>query len=1152
METGYTNQAERLLNYKSTLYAKYQFGLFSIVHPQLSTQFGEPRRCCLFTAKSILNNTPPIQIPLLDIEPIADLKDADMQYLIASIEKQDPAFLWYLLRSFLPLLSNACLDEILTHSEKLRSYLNTRMMPESYHRYLLSFTSLNNNYISSDSILSRSIKELLVSMIEYTPITCLRADRPDILQTLLKHGADPYVSLRFDESQYKAFLPEHFGLPAGKNIYRLRRAMLDESSKISANNVETTNTCDRKKTQEVPSLKYQESYYFNMENHTSEIVLPLGRFTLKNDARLNMKYCADGIEFISENHTPQSPLSLFLENTDLDNATVNSSSTETTLASLLESTHTHSLLVIDKDKVVFHLHDNLAIDTEKITWSENPNVMSKKSTLQISFAISDILSLHIPSLIIQDPLDIRLFFNYGRQVFTLHDYNLIQYTASIGFSQSLKILANQGADLFFDSRIRPFNTSLQYLASILDNGNQSTYMACCNQSLGFHDRFTQYISDLISMSYYKTVRTLLIQCRSDLDLDYLFNTHRALDLMRVALSSCGDYLNSRMKVNSKQTTKSIQRHRMDMDVFIEILNRRPELVYKLFSLSDDIDHFDTDLADIACKALSTRTSGGIKSTNSISIVIFLLGPYANTDIILRLARQNSFFFENLDSMAKVIPEIKNLVQTHDPTFFESQKKSCDQLPKPVYQPPTDFIIESDRVTLSERITDLIVNFSTLNASIGSLTSAFSSTQKAHLLHKELDKLRQKIHNRLNRFHHHLKILAAPVSHDDYQSICVLVEQDPRLLSELNTEVLEIGDKLKLLQQEDQLKTSNEKFPNNSLSKNSLMQPLIRVPNTEKEHLSKLSAKDQSFPHCQIELKLYSKSSLLSNVFYKSCISLFFSSEYPYLPKKPPMIHYAPLRFLIFLMEVDDFQKKHDELLCLSSYYTRTTRNIFTHHGFFLPEDISKKLIGMLDSLKNKTGSKKISFDELQQSVNDWVFSAYSLCLAHVDDKIDPTKTLDDQFKQRLLQLYTQDFGKRNNRVRQLLTFLIESHVEIATENSDVLRLSAVELGEHLKANSDILHSYSEQPLDSLRQCLISRRHFFHHKFFLPDCATLETLFQQIFSPSFSLESNPIANITDLNRTTYRAISLPDNIRQELAFLCTQLTKSSSISIKKGC
>ena len=235
METGYTNQAETLLNFKSTLYAKYQFGLFSIVHPQLSTELGEPRRCCLFTAKSILNNTPPIQIPLLDIEPIADLKDADMQYLIASIEKQDPAFLWYLLRSFSTLLSNACLDKILTHSEKLRSYLNTRMMPESYHRYLLSFTSLDNNYISSNSILSSSIKELLVSMIEYTPITCLRADRPDILQILLKHGADPYVSLRFDESQYKAFLPEHFGLPAGKNIYRLRRAMLDESSKISAN-----------------------------------------------------------------------------------------------------------------------------------------------------------------------------------------------------------------------------------------------------------------------------------------------------------------------------------------------------------------------------------------------------------------------------------------------------------------------------------------------------------------------------------------------------------------------------------------------------------------------------------------------------------------------------------------------------------------------------------------------------------------------------------------------------------------------------------------------------------------------------------------------------------------------------------------------------
>ncbi|MEC8064152.1 MAG: hypothetical protein VX112_04830 [Pseudomonadota bacterium] len=421
------------------------------------------------------------------------------------------------------------------------------------------------------------------------------------------------------------------------------------------------------------------------------------------------------------------------------------------------------------------------------------------------------------------------------------------------------------------------------------------------------------------------------------------------------------------KINKiEKENRKILNNDISMNVFIEFLNRCPELVHTLFTYKELIDRFDDTLKDIASKALNTKIPRDVKDYKVTPLLSFLLGPDANTNILLKLATKNHLFFENLKSVAQKITEIEGLIYDNDPEFFNARPKSNDQLSNPFYHSHSSnsTVSESLCKSLSDKITNLIHQLSEINSNNVTLIENLT-TQRAYLLLSDLEKYQLQISHRLRRLHSHLDDLNNSTTHENYSAISELVKQDLLLPDQFNEKIKVIKSRLESLQEKstipdrvfNEAKPKNEQIsPNNKstqqfLTKNSLIQKRsIQTSKSTDENSVRKNATDSVKTQNHLFKSVsQGESNHLNNVFYKSCLDLFFKTEYCLLAQESSMIHFVPLRFLIFLMEVHEFQNQHDDLVPLSnSYDTKTVRNMYTHHGFFFPEEVSQQLIDDLE------------------------------------------------------------------------------------------------------------------------------------------------------------------------------------------------------------
>ena len=410
------------------------------------------------------------------------------------------------------------------------------------------------------------------------------------------------------------------------------------------------------------------------------------RMQLRDDANLTIiVYVSENTSYLSENHTIQSNISITTKE-ESDRVI------EMPLNSLLSNSDKIKLEYIG-NRIQLHIDPIFIIDTSQLSWRGNPDNVPNFSPVCISFAATDVLSLTSKSFTIKDQKKLHLFLNYGPDILSLPGFNLIQYLASIGYTNCVKVLSNKGADLFYDGGFSNINIGSLYLYRQIRDPH--ILIDCCNESQNFHNNFTKYISCLINDGRYATARSLLLNCRSNLNLNYLCE-HFSSKLMFVIFTSCknvypdidGDLDDKQFydKINKiEKENRKILNNDISMNVFIEFLNRCPELVHTLFTYKELIDRFDDTLKDIASKALNTKIPRDVKDYKVTPLLSFLLGPDANTNILLKLATKNHLFFENLKSVAQKITEIEGLIYDNDPEFFNARPKSNDQLRNPFYQ-----------------------------------------------------------------------------------------------------------------------------------------------------------------------------------------------------------------------------------------------------------------------------------------------------------------------------------------------------------------------------------------------------------------------------------------------------------------------------------
>ncbi|MEC8064153.1 MAG: hypothetical protein VX112_04835 [Pseudomonadota bacterium] len=171
------------------------------------------------------------------------------------------------------------------------------------------------------------------------------------------------------------------------------------------------------------------------------------RMQLRDDANLTIiVYVSENTSYLSENHTIQSNISITTK--EASDRVI-----EMSLNSLLSNSDKIKLEYIG-NRIQLHIDPIFIIDTSQLSWRGDPDNVPNFSPICISFAATDVLSLTSKSFTIKDQKKLHLFLNYGPDILSLPGFNLIQYLASIGHTNCVKVLSDKG-QIFFMTVVFP-------------------------------------------------------------------------------------------------------------------------------------------------------------------------------------------------------------------------------------------------------------------------------------------------------------------------------------------------------------------------------------------------------------------------------------------------------------------------------------------------------------------------------------------------------------------------------------------------------------------------------------------------------------------------------------------------------------------------
>lgn len=1113
----------QILSYKSVLFKKYRFGLLEGVHTNLLGYLDSTS--CAFMFISHHQHSLPINIILKDIDPIDDYKNASAEYLIQCMEKQNPAILWYMVKVD---VHPDCLDFLLSRSEILRGYLLERLTPHMLCRFFINhfytidpnpIMDLNDVYtrwILASSSNIPSIKTLQMRWLDkgQLPITCINMTNTDLVKILLKHGADPHVSLELNNAQIDYLLPELSGEVVSNPIKSLRSNFIDFT---------------------------KDDYYFNTQiyisydrkSNTSKLILPSCEIDIKSGSNLTFSikqgisttfsndYSSDSlVTVIRAGDEVTLPLSSLL-NSEKCSLTLSSNTNEPTLGLSFDST--------------------ISLCTKDIAWNSGAQVANKSYPFTINIPISSINHLKTLYYNFKEIKHLYLLFYYGPRILYNRCFNLIQYAACYDYDSNtthnieiVEYLSSKSCDLLHDSNTRDINPGIYMVFS--SNFQRTLISKIFNNSPSFHLRSTSIMVNLLELGSFNIIRELLLKCRSPIDLEYLCD-YFLIELSHIVFTSIRDldidlqpymFKNRTYKHQTCEYLKQralLDNNEVSYPIFNKFLRIAPEIIVTLLNRHSLLPSLHKNLTQLARSAVDKSDSPPL---------MFLIDNYPHVEVIFTELLQEPTCLRNLKSMSTHNEAIYSYLHDGYPDLFISiSEQSHNRIKKRANE---------HQITIwTNKVNNFFKSLKHTHAQVNTLQALFDKS-KDQIYLSELSSLSKRLRNLMTRYTNNLHILLKEhITTENLAQIQNLYTKDvPRyddtlytlsfftsLHTDIESPVANENKSVHKPSRADQVATN--------LSSSSDI-----VRNTSLDYDNQTSYSTSTFSGFSPKQKNKSETDFenrdsLSYHYHRTCLDLFFKTEFPLLKEEITMQHFVSIRFMIFLCEVNHTSNTFGDIQGICPFdLSHTVRNMYTHHACFFTASVSCDLAQKLSALKDVLDENTLSYKNIKILIRDWLRLAYSHGITELHAQINPEDDLSEDVKNYLYTLYSQDYGKRKDRVEYLLSKIVDTTHQSLDHQHISYRLYCMELAEHLRARPTILEC-SKPDYTALLTSLVSKRHYFLHQFFSTRNA-LQEIYDKISSDyrsSSQISKLSSSSIFSTSKTTLDSVCILTKEKRDL-------------------
>ena len=1052
-----------------------------------------------------------------------DVKNGyDCTATIDIIEKESTCFLWTLLEQK---IAPACLDNLLRNSQSLREKINSRIDPFEFSNYRFKTQiRLNNTATNTKIEIEKIAPDIHRDWRTYyswpLAFNAVSSSNRALLDTLMRHGADPHQNAFYSETQLKSMIPDFFGSSVSKKDHTFRILYAQYSTQLEANGILANK----------PSST--QNYTGSEQGFMSTLHLPFLRITLNNDAEFS-------ISLLPENGQPSTTLCHLLRHQTVDIRFLNQDSEETTIANLLDRGYSgntqHTAIRVTYDsKLITITPLGYKICTKKMTQGA-PDQSGEyfQFSLHIPFSPgckNTPISLTTPMFSATSRHDVALFLIYGPHALE-NGLNLIQYSAHMKEVAAQEILLNYGADLFQKSDQINLNQGLKSILAHYKDPSKHPLFDRYLLSSSLRANATQLITQLLKLRAYSFARILLLSVRSDLNINTLCEDYLD-ELYKIVSTPAQAEINfTRMQKSGESGTKhSAQTYffnrteesvSVSATVFGEFLHQHPELITAIFEHSNKSELFQKTITALIEQAISK---------NMPQLIVFLLDNH--TDVALNFISGKHNLHNHLFSIAQSCPAVTRLLDQLNPAFLLTNEQPKHN-PLPSYADPAKVKDLTDKLIAQElALAGLLDQANNAGDAIDALDKVLGVT---------LTKQQEKGVRLLTRLKKDIATLNDNLQEPDLTRRQYQHSKDSETLSLLQndiTSLIRLARAAQTAQQTNSNPKPTDQSPPEPGTKTAVTTKQLTQPRCTTVGISKpISSANKKNPPGQYPAEL-DTSSAQETTYYNRCIQMFFSTEWPDLHGLALFTHFLPIRFCIFLLDIHSNTQDTQRLQPICPLATLTTvRNIYAHYAFFFCSNTHNELSKKLEQIKVYFDERTLKFSEVQKVISSWVGKAYDLGIAglgaDVDKQVPPTELT----RAKLYELYAKAPPEKRAARIQMLLSTIEKEITVAktpgeqAQPSITMRLCALELGEHLKADrtghapetetastdetskAKTVHPNDTHKVDSykplLPDCngtftelftwLIRSRHYFFHHFFTRRDQTVATLKQQALS-----------------------------------------------------
>ncbi|MEC8064148.1 MAG: hypothetical protein VX112_04810 [Pseudomonadota bacterium] len=1112
----FASELLKILSSKSKLFNNHQFGLFKGVYTDLPGYLDSTS--CAFICTSKMQNSLPIHIILKDIDPIDDYKNASTEYLIQCMEKQNPAILWYMVKMN---VNPKCLDFLLSHSDVLRGHLSKRLTPHMFCRFFYNNSyTIDSQYIMDiNDVYSRwiflcssnipNIKHLQKMWLHsgHLPITCINMTNIDLLKILMQYGADPHVSLELNNTQIDYLLPELSGEVASNPIKSLRFNFIDFTKDDS-----------------YFSTQIHQSY--DKESNTSKLKLQYCEIDTKSGSNLTFSINQGISTTFSCDYSSHSLITIIRAGKEVT----------LTLSSLLNSEKCTLTLSSNTNEPTLGLSfdSTLSLCTKDIAWNSGAQVPNISCPFTINIPISSINHLKTLDYNFNELKHLYLLFYYGPRILYNRCFNLIQYACSLHNNEIVEYLSSKSCDLLHDSDARDINPGIYMVFS--SNFQRTLISKIFNNSPSFHLRSTSIMVNLLELGSFNIIRELLLKCRSPIDLEYLCD-YFLIELSHIVFTGIPDLnidLKPEMLKNrvykylthaSLDKRALLDKNEVSYPIFNKFLRIAPEIIVTLLNRHSLLPSLHKNLTQLARSAVDKSDSPPL---------MFLVDHYPHVEVIFTELLQEPSCLRNLKSMSTHNEAIYSYLHDGYPDLFISiSEQSDNQIKKRANE---------HQITIwTNKVNNFFKSIKHTYAQAHRLQALFDkSKDQIHL--SELSSLSKKLRNLMTRYTNNLHILlkehittenlahiqnlyTKDVSrHDDaLYTLSFFTSSHPNIENRLANENKSVHKPSRADQVATNLSSSSD-----------------IVSKTSPDYDNQTSCLTSTFSGFSPKQKNKSETDFenrdsLSYHYHRTCLDLFFKTEFPLLKEEITMQHFVNIRFMIFLCEVNHTSNIFGDIQGICPFdLSHTVRNMYTHHACFFTASVSCDLAQKLSALKDILDENTLSYKNIKILIRDWLRLAYSHGISELHAQINPEDDLSEDVKNYLYTLYSQDYGKRKDRVEYLLSKIVDTTHQSLDRQHISYRLYCMELAEHLRARPTILEC-SKPDYTALLTSLVSKRHYFLHQFFSTRNA-LQEIYDKISSDyrsSSQISKLSSSSIFSTSKTTLDSVCILTKEKRDL-------------------